>query len=202
MAIATRRDRTRARTRSELTGAARALIAQKGVAGLRIGDVTETADVGRGSFYNHFESKEQLVEEVARESLAALAAKVLAEIPVDADAAVRAAIADRRFIRLAYDDPDFARLVINLDHGDDVFSTATLPFARAELEGGVRSGRFTVADLDVALIMLASSAFALIHAILAGKAPADADQTHAESVLRVFGIEDDEAREIARRPLP
>jgi AcrR family transcriptional regulator len=197
----TRSDRRRERTRSKLADAARALIAEKGVAGLRIGEITETADVGRGSFYNHFDSKEDLVEAIVRESLEALASAVLDDLPEDEDPAVRASYADRRFIRLAYDDPTFARLLVNLHHGDDLFATATLPYARVILQRGLKTGRLDVADLDVALIVLAGGALALIRAILAGDAPPDADMAHAESVLRMFGISAEEAREISHRPL-
>jgi AcrR family transcriptional regulator len=197
----TRRDRGRERTRERLTDAARVLIARRGVAGLRIADVTDLADVGRGSFYNHFESKEDLVAAVARESVAALAEAVLSELPESGDPAVRASMADRRFIRLAYEDPELARRLVNLHHGDDVFVRATLPYARRTLEVGVREGRFEVADMDVLLITLAGSAFALIRAILDGDAPPDADRLHAESVLRLLGLGRDEAREISRLPL-
>jgi AcrR family transcriptional regulator len=190
----------RVRTRTQLTDAARVLIAEKGVAGLRIGDVTEVADVGRGSFYNYFDSKEALIEAVAGESIEDIARRVLADID-DADPAVLAATADRRFIRLAYEDPDFARLLVNLGHGSEVFSTATVPYARAALQIGIDAGRFDVADFDVLLILLTTSAFALIRSILEGEAPPNADQAHAEAILRALGVDRDEAREIARRPL-
>lgn len=190
----------RVRTRSQLTDAARVLIAEKGIAGLRIADVTEVADVGRGSFYNYFDSKEDLVEAVAGESLQTVAERVLADIS-DPDLAVRAATADRRFIRLAYEDPEFARLVVNLGHGHEIFSTATIPYARDVLQGGVADGRFDVADLEVLLIVLSASAFALIRAILAGEAPPDADEAHAEAILRALGVDGAEARDISRRPL-
>ena len=196
-----RRDRRRERTRSQLTRAAQVLIAEKGVAGLRIADITEAADVGRGSFYNYFDSKEDLVAAIVSEAVQALAARVMMELPDTDDPAVRASVADRRFIRLASSDSEFARLLVNLHRGDDLFAAATLPYARIALEAGIESGRFNASNLDVVLIMLAGGAFALIRAILAGQAPADADRAHAESILRLLGIPPDEAHEIASRPL-
>ena len=196
-----RSSRRREQTRRQLTAAARDLIRSKGVAGLRIGDITETADVGRGSFYNHFNSKEELVDAVVAESLAELASAIIAGIPQDADAAVGACIANRRFLRLAYDDPAYARLVVNLAHDDTVFADAVRPFARGALERGIESGRFRIADLDMALIILIGSALEIMRAILRDSAPADADMLHAESMLILFGLPADEAREISRRPL-
>jgi AcrR family transcriptional regulator len=196
-----RRDRRRERTRNQLTSAAQTLIAAKGVAGLRIADITEAADVGRGSFYNYFDSKEDLVAAIVSEAVQALAARVIMELPDTDDPAVRASVADRRFIRLASSDAEFARLLVNLHRGDDLFAAATLPYARIALEAGIESGRFDVGNLDVVLIVLAGGAFGLIRAILAGDAPADADQAHAESILRLLGIPPAEARAISSLPL-
>jgi len=197
----TRTDRRRERTRKQLTAAARDLISEKGIAGLRIADLTDTADVGRGSFYNHFESKEELVEVVVQESLETLAATVLADAPDDPDPAIRASYADRRFIGLARENPEFARLLVHLNHGDDLFATATEPYARLAIEPGVESGRFDVPDMEVFLITLTGSALALIRAILDGRAPADAEDAHAESILRILGIDHAEAHRISRLPL-
>ena len=203
MAVApTRTDRRRVQTRRKLTAAARELIAESGVANLRVGEITERADVGRGSFYNHFDSKDDVVAAVVRDSLEELATAVLTAV-VDAadDAAVGASAADRRFLRLAYDDPAFARLVVQLGSADTLFIEAVRPYARAALERGVATGRFRVTNLDVVLTMLAASAIALIRTMLEGEAPPDADQHHAESVLRMLGVPLDEALAISRLPL-
>lgn len=47
-------------TRFKLMSAALRLMASKGVDGVAIQDITNAADVGFGSFYNHFPSKEAL----------------------------------------------------------------------------------------------------------------------------------------------
>src|SRR6478735_8026249 len=56
-----RLDRRKARTRAALIRAAQTLIAE-GRTNVPILEITQAADVGMGSFYNHFESKEQLYE--------------------------------------------------------------------------------------------------------------------------------------------
>jgi len=53
--------RARLRTRQKLIDAAHRIIARKGVDATTINDITEEADVGLGSFYNHFASKDKLV---------------------------------------------------------------------------------------------------------------------------------------------
>ena len=55
-----RLDRRKARTRQAMIDAAVRLIAEGRGDRASIAEITEEADIGFGSFYNHFDSKEQL----------------------------------------------------------------------------------------------------------------------------------------------
>jgi AcrR family transcriptional regulator len=57
---ASRLDRRKARTRQALINAAVRLIDEGRGERASIAEITEEADIGFGSFYNHFDSKEQL----------------------------------------------------------------------------------------------------------------------------------------------
>jgi AcrR family transcriptional regulator len=194
-----RTDRRRERTRSKLTEATRELITQKGVGGLRIGEITERADVALGSFYNHFASKDEIVETVVAESLREIT-QALATTPVE-DPAELVSAAIRRFIGVAYADPDFARLVIHLANADSLFMTAVYPAARSAVERGVASGRFQVPDLDVSVTAIAGGALALMRHILDDDLGKGADTAFAEISLRALGVSLDDAAEVVRRPL-
>jgi len=196
-AIMNRHDRRRERTRQRLVAAARAVIAEKGVGGLRIQDVTREADVALGSFYNHFETKEDLVEVVVSDLLAELGAATVVDDEVQ-DPAVTTAAAIRRVVRLAYDDPDFARLVVNLSHADTLFARAFHPFARRVVERGVKVGRFDSPDIEIAVNLVVGSSLALIRGILDGQHGEGAEITHAELSLRALGVPAAEARAVAR----
>jgi AcrR family transcriptional regulator len=198
----TRRDRRRERTRARLLEAGRRLITEKGVAGLRIQEITEGADVALGSFYNHFATKEELVEAVVADSLESLAGKIVGEAGEQDDAAVVVSTAVRRVVRLAYEEPEFARLVVHLSHSEVFVARAVEPYARLALERGMASGRFDVTDPAVTLTAVAGGALALIDAILEGVHGEDADVVYAEGVLRSIGVAVDEARAIAAAPLP
>jgi AcrR family transcriptional regulator len=56
--------RRRRETRGRLLTAALELMAEKGIEGVAINEITEAADVGFGSFYNHFDSKEAIYASV------------------------------------------------------------------------------------------------------------------------------------------
>ena len=66
-----RHTRRRERTRRRLVDAARKLFARQGIDNTRINEITDEADVGFGSFYNHFDSKEAIVDAVLAETVAA-----------------------------------------------------------------------------------------------------------------------------------
>ena len=56
-----RRERRAAETRLRLFRSALQLFAQRGFPNVTIEDITEAADVGKGTFFNYFESKDQIL---------------------------------------------------------------------------------------------------------------------------------------------
>ncbi|MEV0855739.1 TetR/AcrR family transcriptional regulator [Nocardia fluminea] len=60
-----RRERTKQRTRARIYEAAIALFIEKGYDKTTIDDIIGRADVGRGTFFNHFQRKEDLITEWA-----------------------------------------------------------------------------------------------------------------------------------------
>lgn len=63
-------------TRQRLLDAARAVFAYKGLDLASIDDITERADVGKGTFYYHFSSKERLIKELIKSVLGELVATI------------------------------------------------------------------------------------------------------------------------------
>ena len=194
----TRVERQRLRTRRLLLDAGRTLIAAKGVAGLRIQDITEEADIALGGFYNYFSSKEELLEAVITESLSDLTAAMIANVDDNTDPAEVVAQANLRVIRLAYDEPDFARLIVNIGHAEALFGDAVHPYARIAVQRGIESGRFVVSDIEVLLTAVIGGAFALIREILDGRHGAHAHHAFARYVLASLGLPPEEAEAIVR----
>jgi AcrR family transcriptional regulator len=56
-----RRERNKQRMRERIFSAALSLFAEKGFEQTKVDDITERADVARGTFFNHFQHKEELV---------------------------------------------------------------------------------------------------------------------------------------------
>jgi AcrR family transcriptional regulator len=186
-----------------LLAAGRHLIAANGVASLKIQDITEQADVGLGSFYNHFANKEELVEAVVEDSLAEMASTAgINEANRHQDPAVTTGLAVLRIVGMAFDDPDLARVLVHLDHSDLVYSRAMGPQATAVVEAGVEAGRFVVPDVDVVVHNVVAGSLALIRRILDGEHDEHGESViavQAELSLRLLGLGVVEAAEIAAR---
>jgi len=191
----------RERTRRALTDAATTLIAEKGVAGLRIQEITQRADVALGSFYNHFATKEELVEAVVASTIEVRAAAIVEQMAALSDPAEIVSFACRRVVRLAVEEPGLAWLFVNLDRADALFETIVHRSALTALEAGIASKRFEVADADFALITIIGAALAVMRAILDGRCEPDVDSLFAESVLRAVGLSGSEARAVATTTL-
>jgi AcrR family transcriptional regulator len=197
-----RQARRREATRSKLIEATKALIARRGVDNTRIQEITDEADVGFGSFYNHFAGKEAIIEAVLAETVAAQGAEIDALTAELEDPAEIISAAHRSFVRRARSDPDWGWLLLRLDVSHNVLLAALGPYARRDLRNGVKAGRFNVPHELVALSATGGALLAVMRTVLDGTAPKDADIHHAEGVLRLLGLPADEAAEVARRTLP
>lgn len=195
--------RRQQRTRAQLTRAAATIIAEKGVEGLRLREVTDAADVGFGSFYNYFESKEGLVEAVVLDLMSALAGTLIAHVSQFDDPAEAAGAAHRWFVRNATEDPETARLMVNLDQADAQFQERILPFGQRLLESGVAAGRFgPMPSAVTTLSYVVGATIAVTRAVLDGRLGPQAESETAEVLLRALGVDATQARELAYRDLP
>ena len=100
-----RTERRKALTRQKLIDAARAMLADGTAADASIQQITERADVGFGSFYNHFPSKAELFEAAVTDVLEELGA-LFDQLSVDVeDAALAYAQSTRLILRLCRSRP-------------------------------------------------------------------------------------------------
>jgi AcrR family transcriptional regulator len=75
--VTTRFERRKQRTRDQLKTAAIELILEKGYDEVAIQDITDRADLGRGTFYVHFDDKEDILWSALREGFDALYAEMM-----------------------------------------------------------------------------------------------------------------------------
>ncbi|EOD60585.1 TetR/AcrR family transcriptional regulator [Amycolatopsis vancoresmycina] len=195
--------RRKARTRAALLRAAQAFIAA-GNTNVPILELTQAADVGMGSFYNHFESKEQLYRAAVEDALDRYGA-LLDELTADLDdPALAFAQSFRLSGRLHRLQPELSRVLLNNGLALATSERGLAPRARRDIEAAVAAGRFTVRDPELAMVTVAGALLCLgqlLHDRPERDAAAAADQV-AEDLLRMLGLSDGEARELCGRPLP
>lgn len=213
----TRGARRKRETRIRLLEAALALVATKGVEHVTINEITEAADVGFGSFYNHFDSKEALhaalfdwVFEDFGEQLDTLVSGL-------SDPAEVVAAGVRHTLMRARREPVWGRFLIREGFSERALRDGLGRRLRRDSEAGIAAGRFAVADpfmchVSVSGIVLAAIAAELSVAI-DGRSPGEPNdapgpgedrlaERAAVVVLQALGLEREEAERVARRPLP
>jgi AcrR family transcriptional regulator len=198
-----RLERRKQRTRAALIQAAQAFLAA-GKSNVPVLEITQAADVGMGSFYNHFDSKEELFEAAVDEVLdnhGALLDRLTA--PID-DPAETFACSFRLTGRLFRRRPQESRILIVNGLNMMTSERGLGPRALRDIELAAAAGRFTVEDPKLALAVATGALLGLgklLHEEPERDEAAAVDRV-AEDVLRLFGLAADEAHEICGRPLP
>ena len=199
-----RLDRRKARTRRALIEAAVRLIAEGRGDRASIAEITEEADIGFGSFYNHFDSKEQLFQTSAEEVMERWGQMIDRASAGITDPAEVFAVGLRISGRLGWTHPDIAGFLTGT--GLDVLDipVGLAPRALRDIKAGQSAGRFTIPDAEIALSAVAGGLLGLLR--MCQRHPeriteASVDQL-AEAVLRLLGVPAHEAARLAALPLP
>jgi AcrR family transcriptional regulator len=191
--------RRRAQTRAQLLDAARTVFARQGVDATRINEITDEADVGFGSFYNHFASKDEILAAVV-EDTARSHATALDELSADLDdPAEVVAVAHRHFVDLAHEQPELAWFMVRLEVTHDSLLATLGAYAARDLQLGIDAGRFDVPDAPTALAAMGGALLGTIRSVLAGRLGPEAGEAHVIGVLRMLGLDRVDATEVARR---
>lgn len=195
--------RRRQETRARLLHAAREVMGRKGVGATSIQEITETADVGFGSFYNHFPSKEAIADALMEEAIEdfGAAADHIAE-RVDDAAEVLAASIRHAILRAGTDEAWGWFLVRTALTRTDGFKRGLGRRFTRDIQIGIDARRFTVADPIASTIAAAGVVLSFIASRLHGAIGKDAPERAATMVLTLLGLSEREAKQIAQRPLP
>lgn len=198
-----RLERRKQRTRAALVKAAQRLIAE-GKVNVPVLEITKAADVGMGSFYNHFDSKEQLFEAAVADVLDAYGAMLDRLTESIEDPAEIFATSFRLTGRLFRRRPQESQIL--LANGLMLLSShrGLAPRALRDIKAAVEAGRFHVEDPELALAMAGGALLGMGNLL---RDNPDRDDEHAadtvtENVLRLFGLSDAEAHAICQIPLP
>ena len=191
-----RLDRRKAHTRAALIRAAQSFLAA-GTPNVPVLEITQAADVGLGSFYNHFRA--------AVDDALGLFAAVLDELTAGLDDPAHVFAQGFRLTgRLHRAQPELSRVLLNSGPAVLGSDTGLVSRARRDIEAADRAGRFTIRDLDLALAIVAGAQLCLGQLLFdqPDRDDAQAADQVAEDLLCMFGVPAGEAHQICQRPLP
>ncbi|MER7815142.1 TetR family transcriptional regulator [Streptomyces sp. NPDC096153] len=197
-------ERRRAETRQALVRAARQILAETGDTSASIQAIAERADVGFGSFYNHFDSKADLFDAAVADALEEFGQVIDERVEGMEDPAELVAAGFRLAARMVDSHPELMRILRDRGLAQIHSKRGLAPRALRDLERGIASGRFACADATTALSAMGGSLLSLV-ALRLARPDLDGDETAsdlAEMVLRMLGVPPDDAHEVTRRALP
>ena len=197
-----RTQRIREGTRTKIIEAAERTMAQKGVDATTISDITEAADVGTGSFYNHFKTKAEIAELIFRSHADDLSKINMAIFEATEDPARAIAFIQKIFLTKAVRDPVWGWFVVH--------ATADLPQlteifgmgAADHIRRGQAAGRLAPVNVDVAVRIILAVLTAGMRDLLVGDKPDGWADDIVGSLLQLLGVAPDDAKAMSRLPLP
>ncbi len=201
-----RGDRRRARTRAALVAAARELLAHENGTESSIQEITDLADVGFGSFYNHFPAKTDLFKAAIADTLEEHGA-MLDELTADIDHPAEVfATSIRLTARLPKTHPQMAKILLNTGAAYFAAETGLAPRARRDILAARAAGRFAVGDPEVALACVGGALLGVLDLGVTSSAAPDALDRGADQLalylLSMFDVPRVDAERICARHLP
>jgi AcrR family transcriptional regulator len=190
----------RVRTREKLLGAAARVVSELGETRARIDDFIAAAGISRGSFYNYYSTREQLLADL----WARVGSEPFYEIQqvsqLILDPAERLATEARLVLLRATRDSIWGWLVYSMSASKQV-PQDLLSYPRPDLIIGHRQGRFQFSNLDCANDLVVSALRRALLSVLEQERGDGYASGIVELLLRALGLDHKEAEAIATRPL-
>ncbi len=188
------------KTRDAIVGAGRRLYARRPLDSVSIEELVTEAGVAKGSFYNHFQDREDLAAAVMLEIRAELDQRVHATNAGIDDPAVRMVRALATYWRYALDEAEGARALARL-HGPEASPDAPQnALVVSDLADGIARGRFRIPTLEAGLTLVVGMGMMGLLRLVRDPGPASAialAQQLGQITLRGLGMADDEAAQLA-----
>lgn len=150
-------------TRRKLIEAGVVLLRRADYAAVPVAEITQLADVGLGTFYNHFAGKDALFDEAVQSVLDAQTERMATLGRADDSPVTTAAIAMHVVLGLAESDPAVAVVVARNGLRLLDAEAALVPQARALVQAGQAAGSFAELDVDLALSLVGGSLLGGLH---------------------------------------
>jgi len=195
--------RRKQRTRGRLVNAALTVMAQKGVDATTISDITETADVGFGSFYNYFNSKDEILDAAIGELFETIGTRIDACIETIEDPCRALATAIRILVGILIARKDWAEFIVRICAVPGYKQLGLYARLFRDIEKVRLSGRLTIVDPEIVTYAVGGAILFMVVALVEGDLPAaGAPERIAAMALRMLGATEDAIRQSIDQPVP
>ncbi len=198
--------RRRVKTREALLNAAYTLMSKGGVEGTSVQDITELADVGYGTFFNHFESKDDIVLAVLdclinnigqRNDIATSAIK--RDHPAEV-----VCTSVRLVIRELITSPIWGWLMLRPDLLVGRMRSGFYDFGIRDFNIAIDMERFVLdpAEVEIGWSFLMWALAGCAKDISDGYSPRETEAFYVELIMRAMGLSPGDARRLGAKKLP
>jgi len=192
----------RLKTRARLLEAAIEVISGRGLELPVIDDFIARAAVSRGSFYNHFRTKDELLTDISDQLRQDLVHSFeISKLSIK-DPAERLACGVRHIIHRSQADPRWALLLLHIRPKINKVEAAFRAGPRRDIANAVGSGRLPRQDVETAVDFVMGAAIEAVRAVISLPRPEDYAEQAATMILRGLGLRASEASATARRAMP
>ncbi len=160
-AVETRSDRRKRRNRQALLEAGYHVMARKGIDAATMFEIAERADVGAGTVYNYFASKDELAMAVMEQVMERLAQRIEAVTNTFKDPGQVYAFGIRQVMNAAIGDHRWRSLLRRSEVIADAMYRVMGPYAIRDIRNAVAAGRYKVEDADMAWRLATHASWAL-----------------------------------------
>jgi AcrR family transcriptional regulator len=168
-----------------------------GVEAATIGDITDLADVGRGTFYTFFDTKEALADEIVFEAIREITRQDQIIQERYNDVALILAVVLQSSWRVFLLDPLFGSY---LHRARPLEMMKVLRDRIATLIArGCSEGRFSVSNVELAVAMTFGITLGVLEDLLDGRLDDSVGALWLEECLRILGLSRSQARGLAHR---
>jgi AcrR family transcriptional regulator len=190
------------RNREALVRAGYQVMSEKGIDAATMQEIAELADVGAGTVYSYFKSKEELAIAVIERVMHDLAVRIAQVGDSFADPAQVYAYGVRTVFDAATGDLRWRQLLNRPEVIAEAMFRCHGPFAIRDLERAAAAGRFTLTDARLNFKLACYAIVGVSLAIVQGEMPASAVEPAVVRLLCMAGLDETAAAELARRPRP
>jgi AcrR family transcriptional regulator len=194
--------RKQQRKREALVEAGYKVMSERGIDYATMQEIAEVADVGAGTVYSYFKSKDDLAIAVLERLMHDLALRIEAVTDTFSDPAQVYAFGIRTVIETATTDRRWKYLLYRSEVMASAMHRRMGPFAIRDLQNATKAGRFKVKDASLTFKMAAHAIVGSSLSITQGVFEAGVVDEIVVRILCMTGIGEAEAVELAARERP